>query len=467
MTEYLNNKTFDKIKVGDTASITRTLTKKDVELFAIMSGDYNPAHLDEEYAKTDKFHKIIGHGMWGGSMISAVLGTQLPGPGAIYVGQTLKFVKPVMIDDVITAKVTVIKKDEKTNKITLYCQCYNQKEEDVIVGEAEVIAPSKKVHTKKISIPELEYNTETCPYYKRLIQIVKTLEPIKVGVVHPVEPVSLMGAVDAANAGIIEPILIGPTAKIQNAAHIAGVDISRFHIIDSPHSHGAAELAAKIVREGLVETLMKGSLHTDEFMHAVIKKENGLRTDRRMSHVSMANIPNFPRPLFITDAAINIAPSLKDKKDITQNAIDLFHHLGLGIPKVAALSAVEIVEDTMQSSIDAAALAAMSHRNEIKHAIVDGPLSFDVAMSEESAMLKKVNSPVAGHADILVAPDIEAGNIMMKQLMVLSNAQVSGIVLGAKVPLILTSRSSDALERKMSCILALVTMRDHKFKTFP
>lgn len=461
MDGLIENKTFDEIEVGDSASVEHTLTKKDIQLFAIMSGDVNPAHLDEEYAKSDLFHKIVAHGMWGGSLISNVLGTQLPGPGTIYLHQDFDFLKPVSIGDTITARVTVTKKDDRKHRITFACVCLNQDGKEVITGNAEVIAPTEKVKRTRMRLPEIEFKEEKCPHHHRAICMAEGMEPLKTAIVHPVDEASLKAAIASAEAGLIEAILVGPEAKIKNLAKELKIDLSPYTIIATPHSHAAAEMAVRMAREGKVEALMKGKLHTDELMRAAVHKEEGIRTGRRMSHIFMADIPAYPKPLFVTDAAINIRPSLMCKKDITQNAIDLFHAIGLGTPRVAILSAVETVNADIPSTLDATALCKMAERGQITGALLDGPLAFDNAISEEAAEIKGIRSQVAGKADILVVPDLESGNILLKQLTLFSGASVAGVVMGAQVPIILTSRASGEIARKASCALALLVVRDH------
>lgn len=462
MDGIIQNKIFDEIDIGDTASVEHMLTQKDIQLFAVMSGDVNPAHLDEEYARSDMFHEIIAHGMWGGSLISTVLGTQLPGPGTIYLGQTFRFLKPVGIGDTVTARVTVKEKDEKKKRLILDCVCLNQDGKEVITGEAEVIAPTEKVKRKQIRLPEIEFKDEECPHHHQAICMVHDLEPLKTAIVHPADGVSLRGAIEATEDGIIEAVLVGPEDKIRNAAEEEDIDLSLYTIIPTPHSHAAAEMAVQMVHEGKVEALMKGKLHTDELMLAVMDKQKGLRTGRRMSHVAMLDIPKFPRPLYVTDAAINIQPNLTQKVDIVQNAIDLFLAVNKTAPRVALLSAVETVNQDIPSTLDATALCKMAERGQITGALLDGPLAFDNAISEEAADIKGIRSQVAGKADILVVPDLESGNILFKQLVLLSGAHMAGIVMGAQVPIILTSRASSAIARKASCALALLTVRDSK-----
>jgi phosphate acetyltransferase/phosphate butyryltransferase len=455
--DRIENRTFDELKIGDTASLARTLTPKDIQLFAAMSGDANPAHVDPEFAKSDMFHKIVAHGMWGGALISTVLGTELPGPGTIYLGQTLRFRRPVGLGDVVTVTVKVATKDDALHRMTLDCEAINQNGEVVIDGIADVIAPTEKISRARVTPPELELR-EKGRHYRELVRRTQGLEPLRTAVVHPVDAVSLLGAIEAAKAGLIVPILVGPEAKIRAVAAQAKLDLSPYELVSTEHSHAAAARAAELARDGKVEALMKGSLHTDEFMHAIICEQR-LRTERRMSHVFAIDAPSYPRPLFITDAAINIYPSLEDKRDIIQNAIELAHAVGLALPRVAILSAVETVSPKIRSTLDAAILCKMAERGQITGGILDGPLAFDNAVSEESAKTKGIVSPVAGRADIFVVPDIEAGNMLAKQLEYLADAEVAGIVLGARVPVMLTSRADKTLARLGSCALALLVAR--------
>ena len=275
-------------------------------------------------------------------------------------------------------------------------------------------------------------------------------------VAHPCDETSLRGATEAAEAGIIVPILVGPAAKIAAAAQTHGLDISRFDIVDAPHSHAAAENAVRLIREGKGELLMKGSLHTDELMKAVTSGATGLRTERRISHVFVMDVPTYAETLFVTDAAINIFPDLDAKRDIVQNAIDLFTQVGLGTPRVALLSAVETVTTKIPSTIDAAALCKMADRRQITGALLDGPLAFDNAIDPEAARIKGIRSEVAGRAQILVVPDLEAGNMLAKNLTFLAKADAAGIVLGARAPIILTSRADSVRTRMASCAVAVL-----------
>jgi phosphate acetyltransferase len=457
--KWIENRTFDELKIGDSARLKRTLTQKDIELFSIMSGDVNPAHVDAEFAKDDMFHRIIAQGMWGASLISAVLGTELPGPGTIYLDQTLKFTAPVVPGDIVTIVVTVKKKHPKKHIVDLDCKCINQDDKLVTTGIATVIAPTKKIKRERVALPKVVLRQPKDSWYKQLMKLKKNYQALTTAVVHPVDVLSLQGAIDAAEENLIRPILVGPKYKIQDAAKEANIDISAYEIVPTQHSNESAEIAVKMVREGKVEALMKGKIEVDELMRALIDNVNGLRTGRRISHVFAMRIPNYFKPLLLTDAVVNIQPNLQQKKDIVQNVIDLFCGLGLGYPKVAILSAVDLVNDKIPSTLDAAALCKMAERGQITGGLVDGPLSFDNAISMKSAREKGVISQVAGEADILVAPDIESGNMLYKQMTSLSGIEAAGILMGAKVPIILTSLSSDLEPCKASCAMALIYAR--------
>ena len=292
--------------------------------------------------------------------------------------------------------------------------------------------------------------------YPALIERCAELEAATTAVAHPCDESSLTAAVEAAEANLIQPILVGPEGKIRAVAGQFGLDIRPYHLVDAPHSHAAAAKAVEIVRTGEAEALMKGSLHTDELMAEVVRKDTGLRTERRISHVFIMDVPTYPKPLAVTDAAINIFPDLETKVDIVQNAIDMAHALGRDLPKVAILSAVETVTPKIPSTIDAAALCKMAERGQITGALLDGPLAFDNAISKEAAEIKGIRSEVAGDPDILVVPDLEAGNMLAKQLSFLANADAAGIVLGARVPIILTSRADTVRARLASCAVAVL-----------
>ena len=298
----------------------------------------------------------------------------------------------------------------------------------------------------------------------KLLERCHGLDPVTCAVVHPCDRESLLGAIEAARRKLIIPILVGPEAKIRAAAAAADVSLSPYRLVPTEHSHAAAEAAVAMARRGEVETLMKGSLHTDELMGAVVASATGLRTARRISHAMVVAVPAYPRPLLVTDAAINIAPDLEAKVDIVQNAIDLAHDLGVERPKVAILSAVETVNPKMQSTLDAAALCKMADRGQITGALLDGPLALDNALSEEAAKTKHIVSPVAGRADILVVPGLEAGNILAKQVEYLAGGDTAGIVLGTRVPIVLTSRADDSRTRVASAALLLLVAHARRVK---
>jgi phosphate acetyltransferase len=315
------------------------------------------------------------------------------------------------------------------------------RERESEIGTLEAIAPA--AHP-----PETKY--------EHLIARAKQVAAARTIVVHPCDESSLCGPVEAAELGIIEPILVGPTTKIKKVAGEHGIKINDFQVVDAPHSEAAAERAVELIHEGKGELLMKGSLHTDELMRAVTNSKTGLRTARRISHVFIMDVPTYPETLFVTDAAINIFPDLDAKRDIIQNAVDLFTQVGLGTPRVAILSAVETVTSKIPSTIDAAALCKMADRGQITNAIIDGPLAFDNAISPEAARIKGIQSPVAGKAQILVVPDLEAGNMLAKNLIFLSKADSAGLVLGARVPVVLTSRADSVRSRMASCAAAVL-----------
>jgi len=461
---YIRNRTFDEIAVGDTAAIERTLTAEDIQLFAVMSGDVNPQHMDPAFAASTRFHGVIAHGMWGAALISAVLGTRLPGPGTIYLAQTLKFLAPVHIGDTLTIRVTVRSKDEAKKRLVLDCSCTDQAGHCAIQGEADVLAPVEKIVRPRATLPEVRLSDGNGGV-RQLLDYARPLGAIRVAVVHPCDESSLGGAIDAWRAGLIEPVLIGPRAKLEAVAKEAGFDLTGLAIEDVPHSHAAAQRAVELAATCKVDALMKGSLHTDELMTAVVDADSGLRTKRRISHCFLMQTPAYPRPFVITDAAINIAPTLEEKADIVRNAIDLAQVIGVEQPRVAILAAVETVNPRMPATLDAAALCKMADRGQIAGAVLDGPLAFDNAVSAAAARIKGIVSPVAGQADVLVVPDLESGNMLAKQLEYLGGAASAGIVIGAKVPIVLTSRADSRESRMASCAVALLLA--HRYRTQP
>jgi phosphotransacetylase len=324
--------------------------------------------------------------------------------------------------------------------------------ETVLRGTVIVEAPVRKASFPELARPE--FMVRRNDVFDRLLKRCEPLAPVTCAVAHPCDPDSLLGALEAARRELIVPVLVGPAGRIRALAESLGEDISPYRLVATEHSHASAAAAVALARNGEVETLMKGSLHTDEIMAAVVSSQGGLRTERRVSHVFVMDVPAYDRILFVTDAAINIEPSLKEKADIAQNAIDLAHNLGLERPKLAILSAVEMVNPDIASTIDAAALCKMADRGQIRGAVLDGPLAFDNAISELAARTKSIDSPVAGRADILLVPDIESGNMLAKQLQYFAGADSAGIVLGARVPIILTSRADNVRMRIGSAAVA-------------
>ena len=459
---WMENITYDELSVGHSARLVRTVTLQDIQAFAAVSGDINPAHLNPEYADASMFHGVIAHGMLGAALISALFGTQFPGPGTIYLGQELKFTKPVRIGDTLTVLATVSEKNDEKKRIKMDCLVTNQSGETVLKGEANLMPPTKKVRVQRIDAPQIQlYDPEA--RFSTLLDQVQGLDIVRCAVVHPCDAGSLSGAMDAANHGLIKPVLIGPEGRIRHVAEEAGISLQGVEIISVEHSHAAAEMAAAMAANKEVEILMKGSLHTDELLKAVLSHK-ALRTGRRLSHVFRFDVPLYPKPLIITDAAINIEPTLQEKVDIVQNAIDFARVMGIETPKVAILSAVETVTASIPSTLDAAALCKMADRGQITGGLLDGPLAFDNAVSPDAVQIKGIVSEVAGQADILAVPDLESGNMIAKQLEYLAGASGSGLVLGARVPIALTSRADGPMARVASTVLAVLAAHDNRRK---
>ena len=457
---FVRNRIFDEIAVGDRVSAQRTLTASDVQLFAVISGDDNPQQTDAGVGASSPLQGMFAHGMWGATLISGLLGTRLPGPGTIYMGQTLRFLAPVHVGDTLGIAVEVRARDPATRQLTLACTCRNQDGVVVIDGEATVIAPAERIVLPRATLPEVRLGDGDG--VRRLLDAVRDLPPLRCAVVHPCDATSLAAALDARDAGLIVPVLVAPQARLEAIAARAGLDLAGIEIVDVAHSHAAAERAAALARGGHVDALMKGSLHTDEFMSAILASAAGLRTSRRVSHCYLMQTPAYPRPFIITDAAINIAPDLAAKADIVRNAIDLARIIGVDEPRVAILAAVETVNAHMPATLDAAALCKMADRGQISGGILDGPLAMDNAISIAAARIKGIVSPVAGRADVLVVPDLESGNMLAKQLEFLGGADTAGIVLGARVPVILTSRADARDPRIASCAVALLVARHYQ-----
>ena len=451
----IENRTFAEMEVGDTASITHTVTQQDIELFAFVSGDVNPAHLDPAYASTTLFRHIIAHGMISAGLISAVLGTKLPGPGTIYIAQSLSFRRPVSVGDTITATVTVTEKREIKQDVVLDCRCVNQRGQEVVTGRADVRAPVEKVRRPVAELPEVRVARHE--RYKELLARAADGVPVRTAVVYPCSAAALRAMTQARAAALIEPILIGPATVIEQVACESEIDISGLRIVDSANPRSAAEQAMALAVAGELEMLVQGSLGSDDLLAAVAA--SALRTARRLSHVYLLDVPGHPRLLLLTDAMVTVSPDLEAKRGIIQNAIDLARAAGIETPRVAVLSASETIDTKLASTTDAAVLSKMADRGQITGGLVDGPLTFDQAVSPQAAAGEGIASEVAGRADILVAPDLETGNLLAGQLTSLAGADAAGVVLGARVPIVLTSSGEGERVRLASFAVAVLQAR--------
>ena len=445
--DSFSNRTFDEIQIGESITRSHRLTRPDVEALAFVSGDVDPFHTDAQSTRQDT---MSAEGVAAEALVSALLQRRLPGPGPVIVAQDLRFGGTMRVGDQIAGTLTVKAKHAERREIVFTCHVHNGGV-DLITGTVTVVAPAQRIVFSDMATPEIVLRHTDV--FARLLKRCEGMPPVLTAVVHPCDHDSLLGPLEAARRGLIVPVLVGPEAKIRAVAQAAGADLSGVLIKDTEHSHAAADLAVAMARAGEVQALMKGSLHTDELLGAVVAGATGLRTARRISHVFVLDVPAYPRMLLITDAAINVAPDARTKADIAQNAIDLAHVLGIDEPRVAILAAVETVNPDMQSTVDAAILCKMADRGQITGGLLDGPLAFDNAVSEDAARTKNIASKVAGRANILLAPDLEAGNMMAKQLQYLAGADSAGIVLGARVPIVLTSRSESVRARLASTVV--------------
>lgn len=452
--DYLENRTFEEIQLGESASLTRTLTEKDIQVFAIMSGDINPAHVDIEYAQSEMFHGIIGHGMWGAALISTVLGTQLPGPGTIYISQTLRFKKPVTIGDSLTVTISVLEKKPEKHRVIFLCVCKNQRQDIVIEGQAEVIAPIKKIRRPKTVLPTIALRRPHSLFDEFLTRA-KSLGSLRTAVIYPVRE-KVIEAVDAAKkAGLINPILIGPKEHILHTAQLANINISDYDIVDVEQHLVAIQRAVTLAREHDVNAIVRGGVTRNELLHAIQKQDKGLMSERHLSYAAVADVPTYPKALILTDILVNIEPNLEIKRGITQNAIDFAKALDIKAPKVAIVAGVDTVNSHMRSTVDAAALCKMAERGQIHGGILDGPLTFDNVISAEVGKAKGIHSSIMGDADILVMPNLETGTILVKQLEYLAESRNAGLLLGARVP-VLMSHIHDIYLSNVSCALAIL-----------
>ena len=450
----LTNVTFDELKVGDKAEHTVTLTQNQVDVASIVSGDVDALYTKGMGAGDNRQEPRKTEASGAEALVSVLLGSRMPGPGTKIVQRNLKFTGDFSVGDTITVIVSVREK-QKDNVVVFDCSCVNQEGKELVSGTVTVVAPTTQIAYDIIKPPHLELRYGDA--FAQLIKGCQGCEPIPCAVVHPCDSDSLGGAIEAAKRGFIIPILVGPEGKIRKVAEEAKIDLSPYRIVSTEHSIISAAKAVELARAGEVEALMKGSLHTDELLGAVVPTAAGLRTSRRISHAFVMDVATYPKMFIMTDAAVNIFPDLEVKRDIVQNAIDLARALGVETPKVGILSAVEVINSKIPSTLDAAALCKMADRGQITGGILDGPLAFDNAISAQAAKVKGITSPVSGDVDILLAPDLEAGNMLFKQLTYLAGAEGAGIVLGTKIPIVLTSRADSIRTRLTSAaVMALV-----------
>jgi phosphate acetyltransferase len=451
---FIESKTFEEIAVGDTAGTDHVLTADDAMAFASISG-FTAVLSPEEVIERTGGIPPNGPNMWCASLISGLFSMNLPGPGVTLTNISLSFHNRIHVGDQILVKVKVTAKDEATKVVSFDCEAHNAEGLSIFTGTATAVPPVKKLRWSTMPVPKLIVNN---PYrrYNEMIARATAKPAVRTGIAWPCDEVSLGGAIQAYKDKLIVPVLVGSESKIREVAKSLELDLTGIRIVDIPTSRAAAVRTVELARNGEVEMLMKGSLHTDEIMGAVVSREGGMRTGRRISHVFALDVPMYHKTLFVTDAAINIQPDLETKISILQNAIDMMVKLGIENPKVAILSAVESVNPAIPSTLEAAALCKMVDRGQITGAIVDGPLAFDNAISSEAARIKKITSRVSGDVDLLMVPNLEAGNILFKELQYLAGALAAGVVVGAKVPVVLTSRADGEMARMASCALGVL-----------
>lgn len=448
---HLVNRTFDELSPGETAELRRLITPDDLYVFAAASGNFNPMHLPSADVDGDGKPENVAPGMFVASLISAVLGTVLPGPGTLYRRQSLVFHSRAHAGDDLLCRVQVTGTSED-GSVTLETTVTRPADGTLILsGEAEVLAPRQKFDRDDIEVPGLLVQRHR--HFEALVERARQLPPLPVAVICPHDANSLGGALLAGREGVIVPILIGSEPLIRATAAAMGESLEGIEILDMPGDQPAATLGCRLVHDRRAGAVMKGHLHTDDLLKPMLDKTNGLRIGRRFTHVFVMDVPGRPEPVMVTDAAINIAPDLATKVDITQNAIDLALAMGME-PRAGILSAVETVNPAIQSSIDAALLSKMAERGQIRGGFVDGPLAMDNAVDLGAARTKGLQGGVAGKANILVVPGIDAGNMLAKQLSFISHAEGAGLVLGARVPVILNSRADSPMSRLASCAVA-------------
>ncbi|WP_417246658.1 bifunctional enoyl-CoA hydratase/phosphate acetyltransferase [Celeribacter sp.] len=445
------NTPFDQLEVGMEAEVRRLCVADDLYVFAHASGNLNPMHLPKEDGDRDGKPESVAPSSWVGSLISAALGNKLPGPGTLYKSQILRFHARAHAGDELIARVKLIRKGD--NRSATFETTVTLADGTVLIeGETEVIAPATKESFDIHDVPGL--TVESHRHFDKLLEMSEDLPATRMAVVAPEEENALRGAMMAAEHKLIEPILLGDQDKIHSTAKALGITLDEIELIHCATHHEAAQLAVTMVRDARANAIMKGHIHTDDLLRPILSSRNGLKTGRRLSHIFVMDVPGLDHLLMVSDAAINIAPDLPTKVDIVQNAIDLAISLGIETPKVGVLSAVETVNPKIPSTLDAAALSKMADRDQIKGGIVDGPLAMDNAISLSAARTKGIKGGVAGHAEILIVPNLESGNMLAKELTFIAHAEAAGVVIGARCPIVLNSRSDSDKSRLASCAVA-------------
>jgi phosphate butyryltransferase len=448
----LTSTPYADLTIGQEAEITRLCRAEDLYVFANSSGNMNPMNLPKLDGDGDGRPEALAPSAWIAALISGVLGNLLPGPGTLYLSQELRFVGRAHAGETLTVLVRVAEKlPEGAVRMLTFVEGPAGR---IAEGEVTVQAPDAVRHFDGVDVPGLTVQSHR--HFDALLARAEPLPPLPTVVVCPESPDAVMGAILARDHTLIDPLFVGAPDKIHAAADEAGADIAGIEIVDIPDNRAAALRSVALIHEGRARALMKGHLHTDHLLHAILKKEGGLRTNRRLSHVFVMDVPGLDHLLFVTDAAINIAPDLECKVSIVQNAIDLAHALSIELPKVGILSAVETVTASIPSTLDAAILSKMADRGQITGGLVDGPLAMDNAIDIGAARTKGLTGLVAGRAEILVVPNLEAGNMIAKELTFLAHAAAAGVVMGAQVPVILTSRADDDKSRLASCAVAAI-----------
>lgn len=459
--KYVENRTFPQIKSGDSASLRMQISAKDLQAYVELASELNPDHVDSQLAANDEFRAQLARGGLCTSLLTTLIATEFPGPMTQITAMSLGFSASPCIGDHVNVNITVIDTDAGRRCVSLCCSVTrthrNTGEETLCRGRIDVTAPAERLH-RPFGRPVDAGAEASADRFDRLEDMAREGECLTTGVVFPVSATSLIGALQSAGANLITPVLIGPEKPIREVAEAKGLDLSDIRIVAAETEEDAAKTAAAMAAEGKLQGLMKGSVHTATLLRALIAQRD-LRTDRRISHVFVIDVPRHPRLLLLSDGAINIQPSLEELRDIVRNSIDLAHVLGVKVPKVALLSAVEDVIERIPSTEIAAAIGKMADRGEFIGAVVDGPLAFDDAVSQQAAQIKGIRSPVAGAPDVLIVPDLVSGNSLAKSFEYFGDASVAGVVVGARIPMALTSRASSPRERRASAALMCLAAR--------